>query len=118
MEEMLELSKSIEMQIYQLKSEYPAEEQSLALGEDSSRVFMGDQFGKTGRNQMILGPENQGLEFVLCSINHTEQKAHMLKGVFPEDWQHTQRGKPVLLVKGRARSGHLLSTWQCSQPTP
>lgn len=42
MEEMPELSRSIEMQIYQLKSEQHAEEKSLAPGEDSSRAFIGD----------------------------------------------------------------------------
>lgn len=90
MEGIPELGKSVEMQIYQLESQYH-KEKDFPPGENSAGIH-GKLLWK-GRNQMTVGPEHQGREFVSCSISHIKQKAHMLKDVFQKDWEQPPKGR-------------------------
>lgn len=42
---------------------------------------------------MIMGPEHQGREIVVCSLNHSEQRFHLLKDVFWKDWEQPPKGR-------------------------
>lgn len=43
-----------------------------------------------------MGPEHQGRETVVCSINHTEERFHLLKDVFRKDWEQSPKGRTCL----------------------